>query len=591
MIHLIQFSKFLYSAIGYKLFVWVFIIITGVVLEGISFAFFIPLIELGTGQDTFKISQSAPYIAGILRYVGGYLTVTNTIAIMALAFTLRTVVIVFQMLYVNAVIKRLYINLVQNIITELYECSYKFYVTVPYKRLYSTIMGETSKINQASNQYVSLISTTLMAMMYCTIAIMINPVVSLSIIFSLFIVYMLHSVFVKKIRSHSRSIALTNEFINGNIVQFLNNYKYFKYVNDNIPFMKDTFAAISKAANLQAKNNILRSMSSHGLQLTLVLIFCCVIFLELNVFNSKFIEILFVIFIIKRAADWLVNSFNMYTGFYGFIGSIERYNMLREEMSANKEKHHRMEQTRVTKLDDIHLDNVCFAYLDKPVLDDVSISIKLNTTTFISGHSGSGKTTLAYMLLGILSPDTGRIRVGDHDYSDIDRRTLNEHMAYMSQTSVMFNDSMRNNITLWDSTSLDRHDNAVLVADIEKLLDNIPLDMDDIIEMNGSNISGGQQQRIQLVRELYKNAQMIILDEVTNNMDYQTVRLIKRLVHDSHGKKTIIIIDHDTVLSANCDQYITMNEGKIEDCGNQMREATDVPRLDERYSARSRPRI
>ena len=501
------------------------------------------------------------------------------------------VVVILRTLYINAVIKKLCISLLQGIITELHECSYKFYVTVPYKKLHSTVMDETTKINQASGQYVALISTTLMAIMYCAIAVIVNPVVSLSMILALFIVYASHSVFIRKIRSHSKSIVLINEYVRGNMVQFLNNYRYFKYVNDGIPFMKDTFAAISKAADLQFKNSTLRSMSSHGLQLTLVLVFCCIIFLELNVFNSKFIEMLFIIFIIKRAADWLVSGFNTYTGFYGHVSSIERYNALRQEMYNNKEKHYQIEQPGITELDDIHLNNVCFAYSDRPVLDDVSISIKLNTTTFISGHSGSGKTTLAYMLLGILSPDTGCIRVGDHDYNDIDRRTLNEHMAYMSQTSVMFNDSMRNNITLWDSTSLDKQDNATLVADIERMLDNIPLDMDDIIEMNGSNISGGQQQRIQLVRELYKNAQMIILDEVTNNMDYQTVRLIKRLIHDSHGKKTIIIIDHDPVLSENCDKYISMNEGKIEDCGEQTHEATNVPRPDEWYSARSRPRI
>ena len=196
---------------------------------------------------------------------------------------------------------------------------------------------------------------------------------------------------------------------------------------------------------------------------------------------------------------------------------------------------------------------------------DVSLTIPRGNAVAFVGGSGAGKTTLADLVLGLLEPTEGRILADGRELSAEDRlRSLN--VGYVPQHVILFNRSLRRNIAFAipdDEINDEWVANAVEMAYLKELVDELPKGLDTVIGESGTALSGGQRQRIGIARALYHSPEIIVFDEATSALDVSTEREISRILNGLSGERTLIIIAHRLSTIRNCDRIFLLKDGRL----------------------------
>tara|TARA_A100001015_G_scaffold299831_1_gene384418 strand:+ start:465 stop:2129 length:1665 start_codon:yes stop_codon:yes gene_type:complete len=229
----------------------------------------------------------------------------------------------------------------------------------------------------------------------------------------------------------------------------------------------------------------------------------------------------------------------------------EIYEKKNEEVKNNSEK--------IIFKDLISLQDVSYFYGDKKILKDISLNISKNSFLGITGPSGCGKSTLVDLISGLTKPSKGEIKIDNININYLDKNWSNQ-VAYVQQKTFIFDTTFIRNITLNDN---DDYDKKLLKLSLEvSNLENFASNLEDGIMSKlgefGNKISGGQQQRIGLARAIYKNSQLVILDEGLSNVDFDSKqKVLKRLI-DLKNNKTIIYVSHDLDDLKKCDDIFKL---------------------------------
>lgn len=220
---------------------------------------------------------------------------------------------------------------------------------------------------------------------------------------------------------------------------------------------------------------------------------------------------------------------------------------------------------------EIHFNNVQFNYPNalKPALDNFNLLIARNKTTALVGQSGSGKTTLVNLIARFYSPTQGEILLDGTPLEKIELSYLREHIAFVSQNVVLFNDSVRANIAYghleYDETAIIQ---AAKDAHAWEFIEKLPQGLDTLIGDNGALLSGGQRQRLAIARAFLKNAPILILDEATSALDNQSEAMIQQAMEKLRQDRTVIIIAHRLSTIEKADQIAVMEHGQLKELGS-----------------------
>ncbi|SHI66091.1 ABC-type multidrug transport system, ATPase and permease component [Butyrivibrio fibrisolvens DSM 3071] len=209
---------------------------------------------------------------------------------------------------------------------------------------------------------------------------------------------------------------------------------------------------------------------------------------------------------------------------------------------------------------------VCFG--DKKVLKDVEVEFKQGKKYIIMGDSGCGKSTLVKLFLKMSENTKGRVLLGNKNISDIPDKQLYSVVNYMQQEVFLFDDTIRNNITLFKNYSDEELQKAIDNAGLTEYIGNLEDGVNTRINGNGYNLSGGEKQRIGIARALLAGAKVFILDEITSNLDVSKERYIEELIMNIEGV-TVIMITHrinDATLNK-ADEVLVMKSGRIQERG------------------------
>ena len=216
------------------------------------------------------------------------------------------------------------------------------------------------------------------------------------------------------------------------------------------------------------------------------------------------------------------------------------------------------------KNENIAFQNVNFSYDDKQVIKNVNFEIPTQTSTAIIGPSGSGKSTLCHLLLRFYDIDDGNIRIDGVDIKDMTLSTLMSKISAVFQKVYLFNDTIENNI-LFGNPGATKEEiiRAAKQACCHDFIMSLPEGYQTMLNEKGSNLSGGEKQRISIARAILKDAPIIILDEATASIDPENEQLIQTAINELSKGKTVITIAHKLETIKNADQIIVLNEGEI----------------------------
>jgi subfamily B ATP-binding cassette protein MsbA len=222
------------------------------------------------------------------------------------------------------------------------------------------------------------------------------------------------------------------------------------------------------------------------------------------------------------------------------------------------------DQLLETFKDKIEFKNVDFSYGQSKILDKISFTIKKGQSVALVGSSGSGKTTIANLLNGFYSSDSGSISIDGMEISSITRESLYKKISIVTQESILFNDTIMNNIRIGD---LDSIDGDIINAAKEANAHEFILEQNEKYDTNigdyGGKLSGGQKQRITIARAMLKSPSILILDEATSSLDSESEKKIQDAIDKLMLDKTSLIIAHKFSTIRKCDKIILIDKGRI----------------------------
>ena len=213
---------------------------------------------------------------------------------------------------------------------------------------------------------------------------------------------------------------------------------------------------------------------------------------------------------------------------------------------------------RLDRVDRLEVLGLGFSYPGKPVLSNVNFTLARGKSYALRGLSGAGKSTIVDLLLAFQKPERGRILINGQDIATFDEAAVRSRIVGLGQQIAMFNDSVRNNLSLGAHFSDDQLYAVCRDAGIMDLVISLPNGLDSKLSFQGVNISGGQRQRVGIARALLRDADVFILDESTNALDEETKGLIVRNVLERYADRIVLFVTHDPFVVERVDEVIDL---------------------------------
>ncbi|MDQ1847844.1 ABC transporter ATP-binding protein [Gemmobacter fulvus] len=212
---------------------------------------------------------------------------------------------------------------------------------------------------------------------------------------------------------------------------------------------------------------------------------------------------------------------------------------------------------------EVRLEDLRFSYGDAPVLNGLSFTAEAGRMTALVGASGAGKSTVFHLLTGLAEPDSGRISLGGADIAQIPLADLRGNFAVVSQDSMLFDETIRENVALGRDLPPERLTRALEAAHVSEFLKSFPQGVDTPAGPRGSALSGGQRQRVAIARALISDAPVLLLDEATSALDAQSEALVADAIRRLGEGRTTLVIAHRLATVREADKIVVMDKGRV----------------------------
>jgi ABC-type multidrug transport system fused ATPase/permease subunit len=318
----------------------------------------------------------------------------------------------------------------------------------------------------------------------------------------------------------------------------------------------------------KSKIDFLNNVQKYWLEL--IAIFAIVlasVYFVINNFNINTLIPVFGLFVF--ALFRLLNSFNrIVVGLQNLKYTHFSFVSIQKRLQAFESSKKTFENNKIQFQASIEFKNVTFFYesISHKTLNNINLKIKKGECIGILGNNGSGKSTLLYLLSGLIKPSEGIILIDEKFDLFKNRIQWYEKLSYVQQDIFLLNSTIKHNICLEEEHKVDNSKFDKIINDLELNLffSNFPNKLNTQVGVNGLNLSGGQKQMISLGRALYKNSDIIILDEPSSALDTLNVALIKKNILSLRHKKTIFMVTHEKDLFNDCfDRIVNIKSGII----------------------------
>ena len=216
----------------------------------------------------------------------------------------------------------------------------------------------------------------------------------------------------------------------------------------------------------------------------------------------------------------------------------------------------------------IEINNISFSYLDDVVINKLNLKIKKGKKIALVGQSGSGKSTIANLICRFYDVDKGNILIDNYDIKELSKKSLRGLIGLVSQDSILFNDSIKNNLLIGKPEATDSEIiESLKVANAWEFVKKLPKKIYSNIGDSGNKLSGGQKQRLGIARAILKNPPILILDEATSSLDSKSEKYVQAALENVMKNKTSIIIAHRLSTIKKVDEIIVLNRGEIAESG------------------------
>lgn len=562
---------FFYRYLGYRVFVALVLSLAVGVLDGFGLIMFLPLLQIvmGNAEGAGEGLGGMSFIVDGLSYVGISLTLGSVLTLMTVFFGLKAIAKFIQMYYTVKVRLFFVRNVRFKMADKMANYSYKSFVQADAGRIQNTMSGEVNRVQQAYNSYFATIESWVLLLVYFGLALVTTFQFSILVALGGALSNVIYKRIYKKTKDNSSRISRGGHTFQRLLIQKVAFFKYLKatgFMNAYNKKLKEAVLYIEEASRKIGLYNAILSSSREPLML---IVMALVIFAQSVIFEAQLDGIILSLLFFYRAMQYILAVQNSWNAFLGSSGALTNLSEFIVDLDANQEKRGTIIFNGFTK--EIKIDNVDFYYGESQVLRQIQITIARNKTIAFVGESGSGKTTLVNLLTGLMPVDNGQITIDGVRYRDLDLRTLQQRIGYITQDPVIFSDSVYDNITKWapkTPENVTKFWSILEKAAIADFVRQLPLAEDSLLGNNGIQVSGGQKQRLSIARELYREVDILVMDEATSALDSETERAIQENIEALKGKYTILIVAHRLSTIKDADEIFLLNKGALVASGN-----------------------
>ena len=541
------------------------------ILDAFGLSMFLPLLQVVGGEGTVNPEEMGKlrFLVDGMDKIGFNLSVSSVLLFMFLFFCFKGIIYYINSIY-NVILQQRFIKKVRlDLLNNLNKISFKKFILSDAGRIQNTMSGEVDRVDHAYRTYFLTFQHGAMVIVYMSFAFFLDVQFALLVTVGGIATNLLYKLIYERTKNASRRLTTYNSVFQGQIIQHVHHFKYLKAtgkVNHYGNKLKETINAIE---NARRRIGFLNSIGSAAREPLLVAVIAVVILVQVNFLGGAMATILITLMFFYRALTSLLSMQQNWNSYMSVSGSLENMQDFQLELKNSKEKDGKGIFAGFSK--NITFKQVDFFYGETPILKKINLEIQKNESVALVGESGSGKSTLINLIAGLLPEDGGIIEVDDQPLKSISKITYQERIGYVSQDSVVFNDTLYNNITLWapkNEQNTARFVKSMQQASLWDFMKELPKGMDTELGNNGINLSGGQKQRVSIARELYKDIDILILDEATSALDSETEKSIQESINALQGKYTLIIVAHRLATIRNVDKIALLDKGRIVDIDN-----------------------
>ena len=504
----------------------------------------------------------------------------NVDEVSALFFVCSVVVILFFLKNLFGYLAAFFITFLRNgVLQDVRNAIYDKILALPVsyfseKRKGDTISRITADVNEVQTSFLSILELVVrepLTLIFTLILMLImSPTLTLFVFVFLPISGFIISSIGKKLKSKSSEAQEENGYFLSLVEETLSSLKIVKGFNAEDKFrskFRSSTSRLRRILNSLLNRQNLASPASEFLGIFVIVIILWyggrMVLIDGTLDGAMFIAFIGLAYNILTPAKQISKA--TYSVKKGNAAAERIFHVLDTESTITDSKN-AIEKSNFKEV--IEIDNVSFRYEDENVLKNFSISVPKGSTVALVGQSGSGKSTIANLVTRFYDVNEGSIKIDGIDIREMTKRSLRNLMGLVTQDSILFNDTIRNNVGLGKDNATDEEIiDALKIANAWEFVKDLPLGLDTNIGDSGNKLSGGQKQRLSIARAVLKNPPIMILDEATSALDTESERLVQKALENMMKNRTSIVIAHRLSTIQNADQIVVMQKGQIVEQG------------------------
>ena len=557
--------------------VQVFLLIIAMFFETLSIGLLFPVLSFMSEESTFS---NYPLVKSLIQQLGNPTQKQLVIGTMILLVVVYFCKMIFMALLAwrqSKFIFNVQIYFSQKLFVGYMRQPYTFHLQRNSAQLIRNVTGVVGSLTTSLTAILSLLTEFFTALGLVTLLLLAEPIGTLAIVVVLGLSGWLFQRFTRnKILQWGAALQFHEGMRIQHIQQGLGGAKDVKLMGREEDFLKQYRFHNNGIAKAGIKQQTIAAFPRLFLEMLAVLGMASLVFFMLA--NGKPLDsIVLVLGLFAASAFRLIPSLNRILAAFQTLRYAEPAveAIVQEFKLINSIIKQKKDYAAIPFKSTLSLHQVSFKYpsADKGALHDLSISIAVGTTTGFIGTTGAGKSTLVDIILGLLTPDKGHVKIDNVDI-ETNLRGWQDQIGYVPQVIFLTDDSLRRNVAfglLNEQIDEDAIWQAIRSAQLEEFVKDLPDGLDTLVGERGIRLSGGQRQRIGIARALYHNPPILVLDEATSSLDTITEKGVMEAVTSLKQSKTIIIVAHRLSTIEHCDLIFRLDKGKIIEEGNPIK--------------------
>jgi subfamily B ATP-binding cassette protein MsbA len=536
--------------------------------QGFGITLLLPLLRTSqSGENPKSTSTVEQLIHDLLGWMGIAESLPGILAFIAAVFLAKGGLSFAQGGYTAYLQSRLLRELKTKLFDAYSKMDYRYYIQENTGHFINVINQQVNQFFLSFKNFIGFLTQVVTTVSYFAFAFAITWKFALMTVGVGVVLLTLFRALNTYVRNLSRLQSREMSHLNKLLVQTLQAFKYVVSTNQTGHLRSGVVGSVNRLTGYIFRKETASAFTGALKEPFSVLVITGLIALQVMVFDAPVAPIFVALLLFHRGMQAVIAVQGGWQRTMNRIGAVE---MVNDEFHTVLQ-HQEQPGKRVLEplQDGISFNHVSFAYDDDDAISEISLEIPANTTVALVGESGAGKSTLVDMLTLLLKPQAGTIQIDGVDAEEVDVASWRSQIGYVSQETVVFDDTIANNISLWqgdlndDPGLRERVIDAAEQAHADHFIRNLPDGYQTVVGDRGVRLSGGQRQRLFVARELFKRPNLLILDEATSALDTESERYIQDSIDALKGEITVVIIAHRLSTIKNVDYVYVLDEGRI----------------------------